>query len=655
MRIAVKITLMVLCSLFGGLALFGASWVKYSELETVRNEHRENQLAWRDTLHLEATLNQWLKRVDLFFSQRQQHLASEVGRESLQLRAQLQRLAPQAPTDVPALTTHLTDLNHIVEDTAPQSPDNLAIWNQRLNEADHKTNAIMKLVDRLDAHFEQAVQQSRSAVTLAEKNMIPTLASYTMAYIMVSALLWLWMSQTLVRPLQRLQQHALRPHEEQSSEPFALYNGPYELQKLASSMQHTDHRLAETLKRTDALQAEHEQSLAHIESMMTATHDAIATLDASGNIINLNRATRDKFNLTTDAAGQTHINELIPNFVTSDTPLKPQTDSEHIGLCSDGHKFVLELTLEALDHSEGGFTLLMRDVTHKKIQQLKIRKLNEKLVAASQQATLAEAATGVLDTVSKVLQAIDASTNRLSQENQNRSSQAQAAALLDQYLRNPPLSLSSDALMEQLTEQLEELNRLINIEQDDQQQQLSQLKRELTHIRKIITTQRTLAAGNSKTEKCDVAVALDEALTMHSTRLNNQGIEVIREYQSMEILADKHALIQILVNLIHNSIDAIAEQSPINPQLRLRVHQLPDQQLGIDIIDNGIGLTAEQKQRLFRHGYTTKSTGQGLGLNSCAVAAKKMQGDLQAVSEGRGRGSLFRLQLPAAKAAKKVA
>jgi two-component system NtrC family sensor kinase len=66
----------------------------------------------------------------------------------------------------------------------------------------------------------------------------------------------------------------------------------------------------------------------------------------------------------------------------------------------------------------------------------------------------------------------------------------------------------------------------------------------------------------------------------------------------------------------------------------------------IEVSDTGIGIKTEQLTKIFSHGFTTKATGHGFGLHSCANAATEMEGKLTASSAGPMQGATFRLDLP---------
>jgi signal transduction histidine kinase len=78
----------------------------------------------------------------------------------------------------------------------------------------------------------------------------------------------------------------------------------------------------------------------------------------------------------------------------------------------------------------------------------------------------------------------------------------------------------------------------------------------------------------------------------------------------------------------------------------VRVRRAPDDQVEIQVIDNGVGIAAENLTRIFAHGFTTRRNGHGFGLHSGALAARELGGSLCAQSDGPGHGATFTLTLP---------
>jgi signal transduction histidine kinase len=150
-------------------------------------------------------------------------------------------------------------------------------------------------------------------------------------------------------------------------------------------------------------------------------------------------------------------------------------------------------------------------------------------------------------------------------------------------------------------------------------------------------------------ESVTPAELMEQALHMHLTALEQQHIDIIREYdERVTMITDKHHVLQILVNLISNARDAMRSSSgPL--QLRLRVGLTEDRHgfVRFQVTDTGIGIPPEHLTRIFAQGVTTKPDGHGFGLHSSALAARRLGGVLSAHSAGAGQGATFRLDVPA--------
>ena len=76
------------------------------------------------------------------------------------------------------------------------------------------------------------------------------------------------------------------------------------------------------------------------------------------------------------------------------------------------------------------------------------------------------------------------------------------------------------------------------------------------------------------------------------------------------ILADENKLINVLINLLYNSIDAIEKDGKIE----INTEITDENMLKISVKDNGCGIAPKEFQNIFKEGYTTKTIGNGLGL-----------------------------------------
>ena len=107
----------------------------------------------------------------------------------------------------------------------------------------------------------------------------------------------------------------------------------------------------------------------------------------------------------------------------------------------------------------------------------------------------------------------------------------------------------------------------------------------------------------------------------------------------------------ILQNLIINAADAVRDAGKDKGTLRVSaeiVHEADRRQLHLQCIDDGVGIAAENLERVFEKGFTTKSpeTNHGIGLHWCANAIGALGGQIWAASDGPGRGAALHLLVP---------
>jgi C4-dicarboxylate-specific signal transduction histidine kinase len=145
----------------------------------------------------------------------------------------------------------------------------------------------------------------------------------------------------------------------------------------------------------------------------------------------------------------------------------------------------------------------------------------------------------------------------------------------------------------------------------------------------------------------DVAHAVGNALFLLDQRLQRAGVEVDNRCHPGAAIAwcDQNRLEQVLVNLIGNAADAMA-QAP-RRVLTLSAGPGADGGLVLSAADSGPGLPEALRARLFEPFFTTKPAGEGLGLG-LAISRDIMRdfgGDLTA-AEAPGGGACFHVHLP---------
>ena len=111
------------------------------------------------------------------------------------------------------------------------------------------------------------------------------------------------------------------------------------------------------------------------------------------------------------------------------------------------------------------------------------------------------------------------------------------------------------------------------------------------------------------------------------------------------ILADRIQLQQVIINLVINSIEAMQAVTDRARELVIRTHQDEAHQVLVIVKDCGVGISAEDADRLFDAFFTTKSGGMGMGLSICRSIIEAHGGRLWA-EPNLPQGATFHFTVP---------
>jgi PAS domain S-box-containing protein len=112
------------------------------------------------------------------------------------------------------------------------------------------------------------------------------------------------------------------------------------------------------------------------------------------------------------------------------------------------------------------------------------------------------------------------------------------------------------------------------------------------------------------------------------------------------ILGDRVQLQQVIINLVMNGIESMQSVTDRPRELVVRSRQDETQQVLVSVADCGVGISAENADRLFTAFFTTKSSGMGMGLSICRSIIDAHGGRLWATT-CEPRGALFQFTIPA--------
>jgi signal transduction histidine kinase len=284
---------------------------------------------------------------------------------------------------------------------------------------------------------------------------------------------------------------------------------------------------------------------------------------------------------------------------------------------------------------------------------VELRKAQERLIQTSRQAGMAEVANGVLHNIGNVLNSVNVSTSVIGEKLQGFpvADLAKAAEMIDKHREDLAQFLTADTRGRHLPDYLSEVAKLLGRENAALLEELSSLTHGVDHIKQIVQMQQSYAKVSTLREPVNPASLIDDAIRLNLLSLERHNIRIERHLADIEMVnIDRHKILQILTNLISNAKNALkdahtAEGSAITINLD-RIELNGSEAIRFQVIDNGVGIPAENMERIFSHGFTTRDNGHGFGLHSSINAAREMGGSLTAASDGPGRGATFTLDIP---------
>lgn len=380
----------------------------------------------------------------------------------------------------------------------------------------------------------------------------------------------------------------------------------------------TSHISASLRRAGTALHEQHKQ----MEAVLHTAADGIITIDTRGIVQSSNPAAERLFGFKPGELNGRNISAVVP------AELRPQHDGfisnylrtgqakiigigrEVIGVHRDGREIPLDLSVSevTLDHRTL-FTGIVRDVTDRKRAEEELRALNRTL--QRQQQTM--------------------------MQNEKMTAMGQMAAGIVHEISNPLSSM--DSVLQLVQRHPERLN----------EQTVGVLREQVRRIHNTIRQLTDFAHPNDAAwEVRPLNDIVAGALEMVRFDRRLRGVKVQLELDPAvgcsRVMV--HALLQVLVNMVLNALDAMAGVT--SPALSVAT-RVTDGWNVIEIRDNGQGISPEHLPHVFDPFFTTKPIGHGTGLGlSISYSLVKRHGGECEVSSRVGEGATFRVLLPIA-------
>jgi two-component system nitrogen regulation sensor histidine kinase NtrY len=232
---------------------------------------------------------------------------------------------------------------------------------------------------------------------------------------------------------------------------------------------------------------------------------------------------------------------------------------------------------------------------------------------------------------------------------QRSSAWADVARRIAHEIKNPltPIQLSAERLKRKY-------GKLISADRDVFDQCIDTIVRQVDVIKRMVDEFSSFARmPKARLEPDDLCECVRQVAFL--MRVGNSDVDILEDLPqpALHAMFDRRLLSQGLQNIVKNAIEGISgrdqAQAVDKGVVRICLRQR-DQWAELDVIDNGKGFPAVNRQLLLEPYMTTRAEGTGLGLPIVAKIIEDHGGKLELLDAPDGKGALVRMLLPMAPA-----
>ena len=371
------------------------------------------------------------------------------------------------------------------------------------------------------------------------------------------------------------------------------------------SMLYQQSRMFEVMKDRDALAAKLEVNKQYLSNILHTSDHAIMIVDKNETFIEWNKGAEKIFGYTESEAigkgsslflphGKKYIDELKHiQYVVGKLGKSIVLDTER--MTKSGKIISVQLNVSRLPSNDGqyvGRSIIIRDYSE-------VKKLQQQIDQSEKLAVLGQLAAGIAHEIGNPLAAISSIVQVLQRKQNDEITNENLAMIRSNIDR-----------ISKIVRELVDFSRPPKYEES------------LVDVTGIIKT----AIGIVKYDK--------------RVKNINFNTNFSPELPALQAVADQ--LLQVFINILINALDAVKGEGTISVKTRC-----DDDNIFIEICDNGCGMDEETMEKIFEPFFTTKEVGKGtgLGLSVSYGIVKKLNGDIKVTSKVN-EGSCFKIILP---------
>jgi nitrogen fixation/metabolism regulation signal transduction histidine kinase len=236
----------------------------------------------------------------------------------------------------------------------------------------------------------------------------------------------------------------------------------------------------------------------------------------------------------------------------------------------------------------------------------------------------------LVDEYNRMVQALEKSAVKLA-ETERESAWKEMAKQVAHEIKNPltPMRLNVQHLQKSLKTQETEKLKAFSQSMIDQIDTLSNIAQAFSNFASMPEIKKR-------------AFPVQEVIARATALYPEKKVRFKNYSPGLEIKADKEQLIRVMNNLIKNALQAIPEGR--EEKIEIRVSETQNH-VSIAVEDNGVGVSAQQADKIFEPNFTTKTRGMGLGLALVKRIISSHGGSIS-LKPATQQGTIFTILLP---------
>ena len=354
---------------------------------------------------------------------------------------------------------------------------------------------------------------------------------------------------------------------------------------------------------------------AHLQSILATIPDAMIVIDKGGTIQSFSTAAERLFGYRADEVTGQNVRMLMPQpyRAAHDGYLQRYNETGEkriigigrivVGQRKNGATFPLELSVGEM-HSGNAtfFTGFIRDLTERQKTDARLQELQSELIHISRLTAMGEMASTLAHELNQPLSAIS------------------------NYLKG------SSRVLENRTDEDSITLREALGKAGDQAVRAGQIIRRLRDF---------VSRGENELRAESLSKLIEEASALALVGAKDQDVHVLLELDPEHdmVMADKVQVQQVLLNLIRNAMEAMAQSDRRN--LTVSTSPAPDGMIAVRVSDTGTGISSDVASNLFNPFFTTKPQGMGVGLSICRTIIESHGGQIGAENNSGGGTTFF--------------